>query len=151
MPGKLPIIYYCTQLLLGRASPLCDLRGINHSVGPFPRFFFQDAFSIGCEINALQTAMECTRPPLKEDSWLLLRLSVVVKSILGHWAVVSHALGITPYPLFYNSSLTRVILPIAMFPIENSDICSLFQQRWWLLKETYTEINAGSRYSLHLH
>ena len=38
-----------------------------------------------------------------------------------------------------------------MFPFEDSNICSLFQQWWWLLKETYTEINAGSRVSLHLH
>lgn len=69
------------RLLLGRDSPDCGLRGINHSVGPFPRFFFQDAFSFTCKVNVPQTAMQCTSPPLK-DPWLLCRLSGKGKSSL---------------------------------------------------------------------
>lgn len=69
------------RLLLGRGSPDRGLRGINHSVGPFPRFFFQDAFSITCEENVRQTAVQCASPALK-DPRPLLRLSGKVKSSL---------------------------------------------------------------------
>lgn len=81
-PRKLPISYWCIQLLPGRAYPVCSLTGFNHSVGPFPRFFFQDAFSISCKINVLQTAMLCASPHLKENSCLCLKLSVGVRSTL---------------------------------------------------------------------
>lgn len=77
-----------SQLLLHSAasgqgfSPVCSLRSINHSVGPFPRFFFQNAFSISFGINVLQTALQCTSLPLKEGSLLPLRHSVEVKTTL---------------------------------------------------------------------
>lgn len=114
-PGKLPIHYCYTQLFLGRSSPVCSLRGINHSAGLYPRFFFQDAFGISCKIN-------CCAMPWSSFEGLLTAPRAISGGefhfIPGHWALVSHSLGITPYRLLYSSSLTRVILPTALFPLK---------------------------------
>ncbi|XP_039237477.1 uncharacterized protein LOC120323297 [Pipra filicauda] len=40
-PGKLPINCCYTQLLLGRSSPVCSLRSINHPVGLLPDSSFR--------------------------------------------------------------------------------------------------------------
>lgn len=87
-PGKLPINHCNTQLLLGRSCPVCSLRGINHSAGLYPRFFFQDAFGISCEIN-------CHAGHWSTSEGLLTAPQAVsggeVYFIPGHWALVSYS------------------------------------------------------------
>lgn len=74
-PEKLPTYCCCTQLPLLRGSSLQGLRGIKNSVGPFPILL------LGClnrhpkrrcskmyEIHVLQTALQCSGPPLDVDS-----------------------------------------------------------------------------------